>query len=327
MQTNEPRSAPTTSRAVPTAIGIAVVVASAWLSWRSLAAPHGSAHLAATGAPAEDAACAPRSAEKLGIPFVRACEQAVRATARELPAERGGFWIGSYPVGCSAGEHETVECPVVTPLGPRAPGAPPAAPRQAAMASFFVAHRTCTMRFGGRLPTRAERELARGSLGLVTLLIVESSAAVFQTAELPEWVTDEACEDATLPDPRCRPGTFGPTALGAPPAPSTLRACEARASAGAAPADPIGVPCLAPGWSWPTAGAARADLPCGLAPIARTPLLATTLTLACAVPPPQRAVERIDDERTAAFRCVVPAMALASFEDAWPGAPAATPPR
>jgi len=141
-------------------------------------------HRAPVPAPAR---CERAFAEKLGVPFVRVCPS-------DLPgAVTAPFWIAAAPVGCTGGEHETIACPPIVALAPSRPGATAIEPRLAQVIDAEPAHRTCTLRFGGRLPTTAERAQARDAVGLVTLLVTEDTNASRHLDVLPEWTTAEPC--------------------------------------------------------------------------------------------------------------------------------------
>lgn len=157
------------------------------------------------------AACTPRIAEKIGVKFVQVC-----------PTEEGShpFWISTVPMGCSAGAHETVPCPPVTavvqPTLALPDGFGPTAPKLAAVVEVYTAHKICTMRFAGRLPTRAERSRARALYGLSSVVVTESTATrAFHFRELAEWVTEKACEQPTDLAPDCGAGPFPATSISA----------------------------------------------------------------------------------------------------------------
>lgn len=174
-------------------------------------------------ADAGTSACRAATAEKLGVPFVHLC-------ARGSPSP---VWI-SGPLPCGQGAHASVACPTATALGAGAGGLNDSnvshGPYAVAMTDAFTAYRLCGMRFGGRLPTRLEREQARDRLGLATLLATEGADGSGEIAlsELPEWVADGDCENPSLPGPKCRIATYPPAPLPLRLAWEAVRACEAR---------------------------------------------------------------------------------------------------
>jgi hypothetical protein len=152
--------------------------------------------------------CVPRIGEKLGVPFVEVCATHTSAFAdasAHTPAALPAFWIAATPLPCSAGAHETVACEPVTALeaSPRAhPGRNESL--GALMISAEVAHRTCALRFGGRLPTPLEQEQARRVLGLASLRVREEGNRL-HVDDLPEWVAEGDCiASPSKPGPGCR---------------------------------------------------------------------------------------------------------------------------
>lgn len=277
---------------------LTAVAALSGAACRSSATPPSSDALAA--APA----CARRTGEKLGVPFVQVC-------AGDLGVPNvafAPFWISAVPVGCSAGEHETVSCPDVLAIAHPARGdsqPPGAVPRRiAAVIDAEVAHRICTMRFAGRLPTREERARAADALGLATVVVVAGGEAPssFAFRPLSEWVTETACDTPSLLEPRCRPGAF--PAGSAPELPwPRLASCEARprSAEGAVAVYPGGT-CPAPAWDW-----ASETLPCALrAPVGPAlPAPTTVLSVSCRKPA-EGARHPAPAAGIAAFRCVLP---------------------
>lgn len=260
------------------------------------------------------AICAPRVAEKLGVRFVEVCGGEAQAP----------FWISVAPMTCSAGEHETIDCPSVTPL--LAGDSPvPMTARRVAVVDAVSAHRLCALRFAGHVATRAELERARSVLGLGALVVAEqrSPAGAFRFEPLPEWTADGACENPSKPGRNCRFARW-PRA-DAPHAPmAEIRDCDARR---VDPTDRAGVRvalggrCAAPNWRWSgsAAGGALDELPCAvhLPDVAMPAAGAADFRLSCrppdAQPPRAPAIGGAD---IAAFRCVVPSWALATFDPA-----------
>jgi hypothetical protein len=132
--------------------------------------------------------CAPELRHTHGVAFVRLCP------SRDL-------WISATPVGCSAGEHATVRCPVATPL--LAEPERSFEPRAVAVVERESAHRLCAYGFGGRLPSRDERRRARLAQGMATLLASDTSRDGLFLGEVPEWTEDGACSDPAGPGPGC----------------------------------------------------------------------------------------------------------------------------
>jgi hypothetical protein len=269
--------------------------------------------------------CAPRIAEKLGVRFVQVCG------AGENDAS---FWISVAPMPCSTGEHETIDCPSITPLligGTAAASPVPLTSRRVVVVDSFSAHRLCALRFAGRVATRVELESARAVLGLTALVVAEQStpATEFRFEALPEWTADGECDNPSVPGERCRFARW-PHAQARHAPMAEIRACDARA---VGPSDrartntEIGGRCPAQGWSWDglSAGASH-DLPCDvhLAGITTRVSGAEDFALTCRAPDlqPPRA-PATDLGSIAAFRCVVPTWALATFDQ--PTAPSGAP--
>ena len=255
--------------------------------------------------------CVPRVGEKLGVRFVEVCAASAaevlgedRAEDETLPA----FWIAATPVPCSQGSHETVDCPTVTALETSPVGS---ALRNRSLASAVIeaatAHRLCTLRFGGRLPTPEEREQARHVLGLVSLLVRDGRQTSGQVMfdELPEWVAQRECE-ATPSNlvPDCRVSISPPILLHPRREGDAILACDAElADFGPEPAAPIGGRCEA------DADAAVLRPRCAVfVPHAAYP---SRFTLACrnATAPPGEAAAHPSAD-SAPFRCVLPEHAL-----------------
>ncbi len=256
-------------------------------------------------------ACTPRSAEKLGFPFLRIC-----------PPGEAGFWINAAPMGCSAGDHDSIRCPLVTAVAhpARQPGA--AIPSSAAaVIDAETAARLCYFRMGGHLASRAERAKARAAAGLVTVLVTESESAAgrFGFDELPEWVFEESgasCENA-LPSESCHTGLYPSTARSAAVPWTAVRACEATFGA----RRPDGLSLVALGERCPSPplaldGGALATVPCALRSAATDPNgipSPAAFTFACRRPAPSAHPEGVAPD-VAAYRCVIPENALGTFD-------------
>lgn len=249
-------------------------------------------------APAAEVPCRRAFGEKLGVPFVRVC-----------PADLPGvvtapFWIASAPIGCLGGEHGTVTCPSIVALAPLPPGAARLEPRTAQVIEAMIAHRTCTLRFGGRLPSTLERAQAREALGLVTLVVTESAPpeSGLALSALPEWTTAQPCLDPSTLRGSCAVART-PTTSSSDVAWPRLRACSATLESAA------GALIVTPGESCPaeTAGAPRCMIAAravGTASTRAFALACRTLTTEQQVHPEPAPGDR------AAFRCVVPEGAL-----------------
>ena len=260
------------------------------------------------------APCAPRIAEKLGVRFVEVCAVNT-ADFPDAPAHDEGalpaFWIAAVPLPCTAGEHETVECETVTaleasPLASRHKNRPV----EAMLVDAVTAHRTCTLRFGGRLPTPLEREQARHVLGLASLLVRDGPdpARRIWLDDLPEWVAEGDClTSPSKPGPGCRIAQFPPVMSRPLREGDSRLACGARPAGLEAPVVPIGAACA----ERPAQGGVRSPdcavaFPGG-APDAR-------FELACrAAPLDARAAAAHPRAEHAAFRCVVLQLALGRF--------------
>jgi hypothetical protein len=172
---------------------------------RAAAALALAAALAAGAAHAEEAACAPRVLEKQGVRFVELCG--------------AGVYLSEAPLACASGE----ACEPLTVLSP--------APRPATRANRHVdalvaageaARKLCRERFGGRLPTPAERERAR-SLGFVSVVVREEPGefARLRLDEAPEWVAEG---EQLSRSPAAGPQAPGETLLGCVAEPALPRA-------------------------------------------------------------------------------------------------------
>lgn len=258
--------------------------------------------------------CVPSVGEKLGVRFIEVCPARAGEVFddasggdRALP----GFWISATPLPCSHGSHETLDCPTVTaleasPVGSRLRNRP----MRASVLDAETAHRICTLRFGGRLPTAAEREHARHALGLVSLLVREEAAQDRRVAfdELPEWVAAEDCErNPSTIAPECR------VSLSPPIVPRPRREGDALLACDAEIADFGSEPSVAIGGSCELGIEAERRRPrcAAFVPHAAYP---SRFTLACrdATPEVSEAAARPTSE-LAAFRCVLPRRALGSL--------------
>lgn len=262
---------------------------------------------AAAGAQAPEAPpCVPRVGEKLGVRFVEVCASHTAAFGdAEAHAEEAlpAFWIAATPLPCSAGEHETGACEPVTALevSPRE-GKGKNRPLDALVVDAVVAHRACTLRFGGRLPTPLEREQARRVLGLASLRVreVPGPFAKLRLDDLPEWVAEGDCAATPAkPGPGCRITPFPPVEARPRAADDVLLACVAEPAGPHATGVPIGSECV----ERPSEGGVRSPA-CALS----VPDGKALFVLGC------EAVERPSAQRPApdqaAFRCVLPERAL-----------------
>lgn len=251
-------------------------------------------------------ACVPRVGEKLGVRFVEVCASHTAAfgdaeahAAEALPA----FWIAATPLPCSAGAHETVACEPVTALevSPQ-PGKGKNRPLDALVVDATVAHRTCTLRFGGRLPTPLEREQARRVLGLVSLRVreVPGPFAKLRLDDQPEWVAEGDCAATPAkPGPGCRITPFPPVEVRPRAADDVLLACLAGPAGPRATGVPIGSECP----ERPVEGNLRSP-GCAL----RVPDREAVFELGCEAVERPTAQQPAPDQ--AAFRCVLPERAL-----------------
>jgi hypothetical protein len=165
-----------------------------------------------------------------------------------------------------------------------------------------VAHRTCTLRFGGRLPTPLEREQARRLLGLASLRVreVPGPYAKLRLDDLPEWVAEGDCmKSPAKPGPGCRITPFPPVEARPRADADVLLACMAEPAGPYAQGAPIGSECF----ERPSEGGVRSP-DCAV----RVPDTDARFELGC------EAVERPEGKRPtpdqAAFRCVLPERAL-----------------
>jgi hypothetical protein len=266
------------------------------------------------------AACDRRTTERLGIPFVKVCPQDLGSAGATFEP----FWIAAAPLGCSAGEHETLRCPNVVALEhpaveeSRAPRALHA--RLAAVIDPNVAQSVCYMRFAGRLPTREERARAEAAMGLASVMVVQAGAlgdaapAHFDFVTLSEWVTDAPCETPNAG--KCAPAQF-PSGPRAPIPWGSIATCDATPLAPDAGAVLLGVgeSCPAAGFGWAQGGAST--LPCAVRSVSARPAV-LGFSLSCRAPPPGARHPDDDIATAAAFRCVVPEVAILTGPDASP---------
>jgi hypothetical protein len=252
--------------------------------------------------------CVPRVGEKLGVRFVEVCATSTKAFSdaeRHPEIELPAFWIAATPLPCSRGEHETVACERVTALETGA-GGDPGANRtvNALVVDGVSAHRTCALRFGGRLPTPLEREQARQVLALVTLRVRETEPGRVQLDDLPEWVEEGDCAAGpSKPGPGCRISPFPPVVTRPRGSSDVLLACTAAISESGARAVPIGESC-----------GARRDGQRGPECVVGVPGTTAQFELSCEAPPPAQRAPRQAEPELAAFRCAVPASALGRVE-------------
>lgn len=250
--------------------------------------------------------CTPRVGEKLGVRFVEVCASHTAefgdADAHE-PHALPAFWIAAIPLPCSRGEHDEVACDPVTaleasPIG----GAGKNRVVDALVVDATVAHRTCTLRFGGRLPTPLEREQARQGLGLASLLVREAPGpyAKLWLDDLPEWVAEGDCASTPAkPGPGCRITPFPPVTPRPRRSGEVLLACIAEPAAVNAVSTAIGGECS----ERPSEGGVRSPN-CAVG----VPGTGASFELGCEVKPRTGGDWRRAD--LAAFRCVLNERAL-----------------
>jgi hypothetical protein len=251
----------------------------------------------AVASSADAAPCTPETADKIGVPFVRVC---VGASA--------SFWISAIPIGCSAGEHGAVSCPHVTSLvqpPPESAAFRAPSPTMAAVVEAYTAHKICTMRFAGRLPTRGERAHARSAIGLRTVVVTQRTRGAFQLRELAEWVTEPPCAHPSDLGPECKENRFPIDSANAVAFPAIVRCAAAPLPALSGFAIDVGAECSV--GDAPSKGGSFA-LPCAVRGVSGGPPPHVGFSLSCELPPtgePEAAhpPARLD---TAAFRCVLP---------------------
>jgi hypothetical protein len=164
-----------------------------------------------------------------------------------------------------------------------------------------VAHRTCALRFGGRLPTPLEREQARRLLGLASLRVREAPGpyAKLRLDDLPEWVEEGDCAAApSAPGPGCRITPFPPVEVRPRAAGDVLLACLAEPAAPRAQGITLGGECV----ERPSEHGLRSP-DCAVF----VPDSEARFELFCALAPP---AAKLPTPQQAAFRCVLPEAAL-----------------
>lgn len=158
--------------------------------------------------------CVWRTGEKLGVAFAEICtpRTAPPGLLEETPSGAASFWMSAAPLACSLGAHDTVNCPVTTSiLSAHSKAKDVLEPRAVAVVDGETAYGVCGMRFGGRLPTRAERELARYSASVATLVSMrEAGKPEPWVGELPEWTQVGDCTSPSRPDKSCQLAIFPP---------------------------------------------------------------------------------------------------------------------
>mgnify|MGYP001817316582 CR=1 FL=1 len=246
------------------------------------------------------ARCAWRTGEKLGVGFAEICTppSAPKGLLEESPAEVAPFWMSAAPLPCSRGSRGRADCPVATSiLTARSRAKDVLKPRGVALVDGKTAYGVCGMRYGGRLPTRAERELARYSATVATLVSTkEPGEPEPRIGELPEWTQVGDCTNPSQPDEGCRLVIFPPVLTRQRSEQSVLQACRASfAPAWIETAIQPGAPCVG--------GTCTVRILPALRPEAFELTCRATRTGAKQAPAEPRA------ER-AAFRCVVPELAL-----------------
>lgn len=245
--------------------------------------------------------CTPRVGEKLGVRFVEVCAsdtaEFADAEAHE-PQALPPFWIAAVPIPCSLGGHDTMACEPVTALeASPVPGRGKNRALDALVVDATTAHRVCTLRFGGRLPTPLEREQARQGLGLASLRVREAPGdyAVLWLDDLPEWVAEGDCAAAPAqPGPGCRITQFPPIAARPRRPGERLLACIAEPARAGAQRTAIGGECN----ERPAEGGVRSPN-CAVG----VPGVAIAFELGCEEEARSAAADPRPDQ--AAFRCVV----------------------
>lgn len=238
-------------------------------------------------APTPDVTCAKEHGMKLGVPFVRVC----------APSRDDAVWVAAAPLPCSAGEHETMTCPFATPLMV-SPESPTMAARRVMVTDAVSAHRTCAMRFGGRLPTPDERRELRRTQGLAAVVASALEGGVVRLDELDEWTAVGACDNPSAPGPDCRYERFPGGSAADFSWASMLRCDAAAATRGDEATTALG-------------GSCAPNAPC----VVQSPWMSSASAesrahrLDCAAPPaaPEHPAARAD---VAAFRCILPRAAL-----------------
>ena len=246
------------------------------------------------------ARCAWRTGEKLGVAFAEICTppSVPKGLLETSPEDVAPFWMSAAPLSCSLGSGGTIDCPVATSiLTARSRAKDVLEPRAVAVIEGKTAYAVCGMRFGGRLPTRAERELARYSAAVATLVSVQEPGepAPF-IGELPEWTQVGDCTNPSQPDEGCRLVIFPPVLSRERSEKSVLQACRASfAPAWIETAIQPGAPCVG--------GSCTVRILPALRPEAFELTCQPTRVTATRAPEKPKA-------ELAAFRCVLPESAL-----------------
>lgn len=246
------------------------------------------------------ARCAWRTGEKLGVGFAEICTapSAPKGLLEWSPAEVAPFWMSAAPLPCSRGSRGTFDCPVATSiLTARSRAKDALRPRSVTLVDGKTAYGVCGMRFGGRLPTRAERELARYAASVTTLVsIKEPGEAEPRIGELPEWTQVGECTNPSQPDEGCRLVIYPPVLTWERGEQRVLQACRAS---------------FAPAW---LGTAVQPGAPCvgGTCTVRILPALRPEAFQLTCRPSRIAAKEAPAEPRAevAAFRCVVPESAL-----------------
>ncbi len=246
------------------------------------------------------ARCAWRTGEKLGVAFAEICTPArvPKGLLETSPDEVPPFWMSAAPLSCSLGSGGTIDCPVATSiLSARSRAKDVLEPRAVAVIEGKTAYGVCGMRFGGRLPTRAERELARYSAAVATLVSMkEPGEPEPWIGEMPEWTQVGDCTNPSQPDAGCRLVIFPPVLTRERSEQSVLQACRASfAPAWIETAIQPGAPCVG--------GTCTVRILPALRPEAFELTCQPTRVTATQAPDKPKA-------ELAAFRCVLPESAL-----------------
>lgn len=241
--------------------------------------------------------------EKLGLTFL------------PLKEEDGGLnWVAASPIRCAAGEHDLVRCLTITPLSTDArahPGDGGIPGCGVVVANAETAHRLCAQRFGGRLPTPAERARLGAVHGLASLLVVQTDnpAERFRYLQLPEWTEEGSCDNPVRPGEDCRVSVFPSDS-----AAEAMRSGELRCTASRV-ADSTGFSVIDLGEACPREAGLGVDagvqtLPCLLRMRGPTAADAPVLYgLSCLAFEEIRPAAELE-VRVGAYRCLVPPLAF-----------------
>ncbi len=250
-------------------------------------------------------ACVAELREKLGVPFLHVCP-AKRPGAKSLPSEAiAPFWMSTTPITCSRGDHDNVRCaPAVILTRPRLSDPPSLAEVTSPLAMVVeadIAHQICTMRFGGRLPTRKERSFVRETSGFATTIVTARSDG-HRVSELVEWVTEKPCDQPTILGPDCAARTYPWDATAGIPWASLVR-CE-----GSALRNPVERVVVDVGAECPSSAKAPNRFDCALrASVSEgADVRSPGVGLTCS-PPGEHTAPRLpaDALNVAAFRCAI----------------------